>query len=329
MACVRPLYGFDYGYRTSNGKPHYRIVSSVLDDIDYRFVRDHPDKVIRVPCGHCVGCRLDKAAEWANRMMLELRDNDGLAYFCTFTYNDGFVPKEFVVDKRTGEAHEYMTLRKRDFQLFMKRLRKAFPEDCIRYYAAGEYGSETFRPHYHAIIYGLHLNDLLECRRDVAKNFVYYRSESLQDVWSRGFVEVSRVEWNTCSYVARYTMKKQGDHWKDCWSEFGLEAPFSLMSRKPGIGRRYYDQHPELYTKQSISLSLPKGGLTFSLPKYYERLIAEEYPELSDARKEMRREIARSRQDLKAALSSLDEYEQSKVDENNLLSRIKPLERRL
>ena len=75
-----------------------------------------------------------------------------------------------------------MSLRKRDFQLFMKRLRKKYSDDRIRFYACGEYGSETFRPHYHAILFGLHLDDLeLYKSKD---SYKYFTSPGLQRVWS-------------------------------------------------------------------------------------------------------------------------------------------------
>ena len=77
------------------------------------------------------------------------------------------------------------TLRKRDYQLFMKRLRKAFPNDKIRFYAAGEYGPKTLRPHYHAILFGLHLDDL-GFYENSDQNFPYYWSKSLQKVWDEG-----------------------------------------------------------------------------------------------------------------------------------------------
>ena len=146
-----------------------------------------------IPCGYCDGCRIDRSREWANRCMLELQYHDS-AYFITLTYNDDHVPVSYYADPETGEAQESLTLCKRDWQLFMKRLRKAFPDDQIRFYACGEYGSQTFRPHYHAIVFGLHLHDLVPVQ-DVQRGelgYQYFSSESLQRCWS--VVECSRVQ---------------------------------------------------------------------------------------------------------------------------------------
>ena len=74
-------------------------------------------------------------------------------WFCTFTYDDDHVPRSYYPDPETGEAIPSLTLCKRDFQLLMKRIRRRFPDDHIRFFACGEYGSQTFRPHYHAIVF--------------------------------------------------------------------------------------------------------------------------------------------------------------------------------
>ena len=131
------------------------------------------DQLIQIPCGKCIGCRLEYSRQWANRCMLELQYHDS-AYFVTLTYNEEHVP-------RTG-LHGEMSLRKRDFQLFMKRLRKKYSDDRIRFYAAGEYGTTTQRPHYHAILFGLHLDDLQVYKSK--DSYKYFTSPGLQRVWS-------------------------------------------------------------------------------------------------------------------------------------------------
>ena len=116
--------------------------------------------LVPLPCGQCIGCRIDYSRQWANRCLLELKYHDS-AWFCTFTYDDDHVPRTYYPDPETGEAIPALTLQKRDFQLLMKRIRKKFENDKIRFFMSGEYGSQTFRPHYHAILFGLHLDDLL------------------------------------------------------------------------------------------------------------------------------------------------------------------------
>ena len=138
-------------------------------------------EILQVPCGQCIGCRIDRSRQWANRCMLELQYHDS-AYFVTLTYDDLHVPKAYYPDPDTGEAHQSLTLCKRDFQLWMKRLRKRFSDDKIRFFACGEYGGSTHRPHYHAIVFGLHLDDLVKYKtvQEGDGYYTYYNSDSLQ-----------------------------------------------------------------------------------------------------------------------------------------------------
>lgn len=179
-----------------------------------------------IPCGKCYGCRCDYAKSWSDRMCMELKDNPR-ALFLTLTYRDSDL-------KFTRDG--LPTLDKRDTQLFWKRLRKAFPSSKIRYYLAGEYGSRTMRPHYHAIVYGLDLDsfpDLVYRNCNELKN-PFYSSAKLEKIWSHGFCLISSVSEKTCSYVARYTLKK---HYGSDKKELGSRLPeFNLSSRRPGIG---------------------------------------------------------------------------------------------
>lgn len=66
----------------------------------------------------------------------------------------------------------------------MKVVRRRFPDDRIRFFAAGEYGDKTFRPHYHAILFGLHLHDLeLSEFSRLDSPYKYYKSVTLQNCW--------------------------------------------------------------------------------------------------------------------------------------------------
>ena len=197
MACYHPLKAFPIGL-TDAGKTKYKIVPFAVHHIEVQqngtfipvstdflspYARKNIVDFIQIPCGQCIGCRLEYSRQWANRCMLELEYHDS-AYFVTLTYDDDHVPVSYYGDPDTGLATPSLTLRKRDFQLFMKRLRKAFPDDHIRFFAAGEYGSQTFRPHYHAIIFGLHLDDLTLYKKSPDNKFSYFNSASLQRCWS-------------------------------------------------------------------------------------------------------------------------------------------------
>ena len=141
----------------------------------------------------------------ANRCMLELEYHKS-SYFVTLTYDDAHVPIHYYSDPETGEALPSMSLVKRDFQLFMKRLRKKFGEG-IRFFAAGEYGSRRFALIIMQSFFGLELHDLVPLKRS-AQGFQYFNSASFQEVWPNGFAVVASVTWETCAYTARYVMKK-------------------------------------------------------------------------------------------------------------------------
>lgn len=218
-----------------------------------------------VPCGHCMGCRLDRSRVWADRMLLELKDNDYKALFVTLTYNDASLPRAWHVGYNyydgfyedveplvldddeewiAAAAGAPATLSIRDTQLFMKRLRKAFKSRRLRFFLAGEYGSKTHRPHYHAIIYGLTLSDFKDCR---IKDFNMlgqprYISKSFEKIWGNGYCVLAPVNWNTCAYVSRYTMKKVYKSENSHAYASDQLPPFCTMSRRPGIGLLHADE---------------------------------------------------------------------------------------
>lgn len=212
-----------------------------------------------VPCGKCLGCRIDYSRDWANRMILELQDSPD-AIFLTLTYNNSHLPRS---------SNGSPSLCKRDLQLFWKRLRKAFPGKKIRYFVAGEYGPKTYRPHYHAIVYGLSLQDFPDIVQHGCNELKdpYFISKILESLWGNGFILFSSVTWKTCAYVARYVLKKQykGDEEFDSF----IEPEFCLSSRRPGIGmNRAYEMVSSGHTQFSVDgrdgvhdVSLPKSFL--------------------------------------------------------------------
>lgn len=226
MPCYHPLKGFPVGVNPS-GKTNYKITSYSVDHIEIingnvsvamsDFVSPYADKVIKeyveIPCGKCVGCRLEYSRQWANRCMMELQNHE-VSYFCTFTYDNEHLPFSTSVNPDTGEIINTPSLVKKDFQLFLKRLRKAYTKNHIKYYCAGEYGSTTARPHYHAIIFGLDIPDLEIYKHD-SRGYNLYNSEWMNKIWKKGYVVIGNVTFDTCAYTARYIMKKQsGDNAK-------------------------------------------------------------------------------------------------------------------
>lgn len=353
MGCYHPLKGFQIGL-TDNGKPKYKIVPYEVNHLEFhangeiRLCSDYGRSAyasrtvyeyVEIPCGKCIGCRLEYSRQWANRCLLELEYHDS-AYFVTLTYNEEHVPKSFYGDPETGEAQPSLTLCKKDLQLFMKRLRKAFPNDKIRFFACGEYGSNTFRPHYHLILFGLHLNDLVVYKRSPT-GFIYYNSPSLSRVWSvlevdssgervavpLGHCVVAEVSWETCAYTARYVMKKLKGAEAKFYDDFNIEPPWTVMSRKPGIARQWYDDHPDCYEFEYINITTDKGGKKFRPPKYFDKLYDIDEPEKSAELKAVRKKMAEEAKRIKMAQTNVSYLELLAIEERSKENKLKKLKR--
>lgn len=336
MACYHPLKAWHTGsYNLDTGK-------EILSVTGY----DHqgpPGNLgfVEIPCGRCIGCRLEYSRQWANRCLLELGYHEQ-SWFVTLTYDDVHVPRRYYGAPDTGVALPSLSLCKRDIQLFFKRLRKGFPDCHIRYFGCGEYGPTTVRPHYHLIVFGLELDDLV-FEKNSATGHPIYKSKRLERAWSfpprergdlyspeptlAGFVTVQPVTWECCAYTARYITKKLNGPQGEFYTQFNIDPPFTLCSRKPGIGRQYYDDHPDLYDHDFIHVSTSTGGKKFRPPRYYHKLFDVDYPEKSAELRETRKRMAEYQKQLKMEKTDLSYLEYLAVEESSLNDRIKSLKR--
>lgn len=232
-----------------------------------------------IPCGKCIGCRLDYSRTWANRLMCELAYHDpGVCWFVTLTYDNAHVPVNNYCDPETGEIRESLTLRKRDVQRFHKILRNSFPGWKLRFYLAGEYGEVTKRPHMHAIYFDLPLDfTKLELWSVQSQGFTLYKCPELEKIWRCGNVIVSPVSWQTCAYVARYVTKKLNGPAAEFYQIFNLEPEFALMSRKPGLGHQYIVDHPDSSFSEII-LPTEDGKRVFMPPRYFKQVWQRDHP---------------------------------------------------
>lgn len=347
MSCYHPMKAFVVG-TTSSGKRDLSIQPYTADYVVKvngiwrpRCGTPPLNEVVRsdfvtIPCGQCMGCRIDYSRQWANRMMLELSYHKD-AWFVTLTYDNAHLPLTFSQPDENGEVVELGTLCKRDVQLFMKRLRKNTGQQ-LRFYLAGEYGSSSARPHYHCIIYGLHLpaDDLIDTGRSM-DGFRYYRSSIVEQAWSArarghetddkypisliGMVCVAPVSWETCAYTARYVAKKLNGNLAEVYKRNNLVPEFSLMSRRPGIGLQYYlDHKDEIYDGDVIYLRTAKGGRKIKPPRYYDMKFDLDCPEEMEQIHSQRQKVA---EDLLAAkLASTDKsYLELLADEESAFKR--------
>lgn len=322
MACFHPKKGFVIG-TTENGKPKYKILPWEYTYCEKTsegwkgFTGDPPARLISsdfecrsgrvvsftpIPCGKCIGCRLDYAKQWSARLLCEFQEHDpDTCWFLTLTYADeafgpsGDLEKDIDFARNCdacgrcsgfrlalganslGEAVEWPSLCPRDSQLFWKRLRKAYPGCKISYFLAGEYGGHTGRPHLHAIVYGLPLDSADLIPYEVSElGDLTYKCQKLDKIWKNGFVVVGKVTLESCSYVARYCLKKiynDGD-------DFSNRVPeFVRMSRRPGLGRTWLEKHPEIFEVSQFSLPSRKGSNTFCHPRYFLKYLEQVDPD--------------------------------------------------
>lgn len=205
-----------------------------------------------LPCGRCHHCRSTYAKHWALRCHLELQDHSA-ASFITLTYD---------------ERHCPLTLSKRHFQLWLKRLRRSIPTR-LRFFASGEYGEENSRPHYHALLFG-------------AQPTAAFR-DTIHDSWGLGRTQTKPVTPRRIAYCAGYTAAKLAARTPD-WLQDRLpeghgrqsvdpqtgeviwlhQRPFRLMSRNPGLGSTAR-QHSASWALHAIS----PDGRRLSVPRYY------------------------------------------------------------
>lgn len=191
---------------------------------------------MQVPCGKCVACLSNRRNEWSYRLEQELKRSVS-AFFITLTYEDGKSPLS---------SNGIPQLLKYDLQTFLKRVRKAFPENSIRYFLVGEYGTTTHRPHYHGIFFNLPLN---------CEQFILNK-------WGNGFVYFGDVNSKSINYVTKYILSK---------SSFpdGCTKPFSIMSTKPGIGNSYLDLSSKYHRDTQHFYVTSLGNVKKRMPRYY------------------------------------------------------------
>lgn len=268
MPCYRPLEG--YRARTVNASGKRGIVFNKKDG----FV----DLPVKVPCGQCIGCRLERSRQWAIRCIHEASLHEENS-FITLTYSPENLP-------------DGGTLVLEDFQNFMKRFREAIEPRRIRFFHCGEYGENLGRPHYHAIIFGYDFDDKILWKQTGSGKL--YRSPFLEKLWPYGFSTIGPVTFETAAYVARYVMKKVSvsgkakaeqkekeevmrDHYSRIDGDTGelidLKPEYVTMSRRPGIGAEWYRKFKgEVYPDDFVVVN----GRKVKPPKFYDRLLGSE-----------------------------------------------------
>lgn len=214
-----------------------------------------------LPCGQCIGCRLERSRQWAIRCVHEAQLYKKNC-FITLTYAPQNLPNP-------------PSLNVRDYQLFMKRLRKKYGTK-IRFFHCGEYGEQLGRPHYHACLFNHDFSDKKLWK--IVNGHRLYISSQLEELWPDGFSTIGDVTFESAAYVARYIMKKiNGDNAAEHYCRhdadgliYNLKPEYTTMSRRPGLASAWFDKYSsDVYPSDEVILK----GRRMRPPKFYDNIL--------------------------------------------------------
>lgn len=273
MTCYSPIQAYASGSLSENGKrPMQFNLRGAFSGVRQM-----------LPCGRCIGCRLEWSLRWAVRLMHESKMHP-MNTFVTLTYDNEHLP----VVGTLVPAH---------LQAFHKRLHNRLLDSRgvgIRYYGCGEYGDFNRRPHYHSIIFGYDFPDKLVYSEN-SKGDKIYRSALLNDIWGHGECKIGAVTFESVAYVARYCLKKVNGDQRENGHYLVYDADgvvhervpeFAHMSRRPGIGSSYFARYgAEIKTHDSIVVN----GHEVPSIRYYDLKIEKDDPRALELIKRKRR----------------------------------------
>lgn len=252
MPCTSPLKGF----KDSTGALSFSSRGS--------------KSVMSVACGQCMDCRIDRSRAWAIRCVHESQKHLENC-FITLTYAPDHLPPGG-------------TLVKKHFQDFMKRLRKSLGNRKVSFFHCGEYGEQLSRPHYHALIFGYDFQDKKPWKKSHDGSQLF-TSAALEKLWAKGFCSIGAVTYQTAAYCSAYVLKKiTGDLAE---SHYGGKQPeYITMSLRPAIGKDWINiYNADVYPGDTVVMQ----GRETKPPRYYDKILKKNDPELHDKLKLKRR----------------------------------------
>jgi len=252
MACFKPLKAWRTTENTSNGKKKIAFKQS-----------PQTTTPLTLPCGQCIGCKLDRSLEWAIRCVHESEMHIQNS-FITLTYSPEHLPAD-------------SSLIKWHFQDFMKRLRKRFSNTKIKYFMCGEYGENFSRPHYHACLFGIDFPDKDPIRE--SEGIILYNSPLLDEIWGKGYTSIGDVTFETAAYTARYITKKitgpkADDHYQKTCEHTGnplhVEPEYTNMSLRPAIGKEWLSIYASDLYPSDFAIHRKRR---IKIPRYYDKVM--------------------------------------------------------
>lgn len=276
------------------------------------------DMEIKIPCGNCIGCRLERSRQWAVRCLHEAQMHDANS-FITLTFNPENLPEYGSLQKdiftrfmkrfrrKLETYHAFCTLDQKPIKKTRKKVKGHQPYK-IRYFHGAEYGDELMRPHHHVIIFGFDFPDKEEWKINGRKGIKLYRSKLLEELWvnpetneSLGYSSIGEATFDSMAYVARYCTKKINGKEADDHYNTGelitdsdgnescvyLQPEYATFSKFPPLGKEYYDKYKEdMWATDSVTVN----GFQVLPPKYYFKVLEKENPELAKEIKKKRNE---------------------------------------
>lgn len=253
MSCYTPINA----YRTRTGISFHQNDDENLYEIS-------------LPCGQCIGCRLEYARQWAVRITHEASLHEQNC-FLTLTYdNENINPQK--------------SLNKTDPQSFMKRLRswahrqntknKKALYGKIGFFMCGEYGENKSRPHYHSCLFNFDFPDKLRIENS-RSGHSQWQSQILTDLWQMGRATIGTLTPESAAYTAGYVTKKiRGAAAASYYGD--LVPEYTACSRRPAVGLNWIEKyHSDIYNYDTCMV----GGKIQRPPRYYDKFYEKKFPE--------------------------------------------------
>ena len=314
-----------------------------------RVLEQHPDmtqeevatyygynKVYKTPCNSCDECLLNRSKRKAAQMMIENYDRQDTSgsWFMTLTYDDNHIPYNEVwkdgklvsVEESLPPKDPYQYEHKRDRKKCIKpfidnisyRAMTKYGDERPMWFYCGEYGGQTKRPHFHMIMFGIHIPPEELKVYENRNGYILYEWTKGAEIWENGFVTVGNFTPETAAYVAGYVLKKQSTKVKNWYyTQQGKIPEYTGQSRYPAIGANYYEKHKdEIYLTDEIYIPGAMGVMKLRPTSYYDNKFGIEHPEQMEAIKARREEVAIQNELHKMQKTSVTKAEQRKITAN-------------
>lgn len=235
----------------------------------------HNEELHTVPCGKCAFCLMNNRAQWMFRIHWEMHHQQNPGWFITLTYDERHV-------KRTPGGR--LSLRFRDIQLFLKRVRKK--KYYCKYICVGEYGGTTKRPHYHMLLW-------TDCP-----------IQKLESFWQMGSIHFGRITMQSAMYTLKYIIQPKQKREEHYDQKHRIEPTKGQFSKGLGLGyltSAVYNYHTLDYDAP-VFMSVVDGNKV-ALPKYYKYKIFTKYQRAREAHRVKWESIRKRRKKMRELLA--------------------------